>query len=246
VPFPYTVSVECEIQPAVRRYVAAPHAGIFARSLVKPGDVVRREQSLGRMEGREVRLELAALDADWQRAAKSHDVSIAGNKLAAAQIDGLEMRRIDLKRALLADRSEHLDIKSPIDGIVVSSDLGRCEGMPVTVGQVLYEVAPLAEMIAEVAIPDEEVSRVRSAMPVRIYVDSQPGMFRVGQLQNINPRSTVRERDNVFIGEVTLDNREATLRPGMKGLAKITMPPRSIGWVLFHKPWDYLMTWWGS
>ena len=43
-PLPYTVSVDCEIQPATRRYVAAPHAGIFARSFVKAGDVVHREQ----------------------------------------------------------------------------------------------------------------------------------------------------------------------------------------------------------
>ena len=111
---------------------------------------------------------------------------MAEGKLASAQIDSLEMQRLDLKRTLLADRTEHLDIKSPIDGIVVSSDLQRCEGVPVTIGQVLYEVAPLEQMVAEVAIPDEEVSHVRAAMPVKICLDSQPGAFR-GQLEKIHP-----------------------------------------------------------
>ena len=46
VPVPYYVSVECELQPVVRRFVAAPHAGEFQKSLVKPGDLVTRDQIL--------------------------------------------------------------------------------------------------------------------------------------------------------------------------------------------------------
>jgi biotin carboxyl carrier protein len=244
-PVPYKVSVEGEIQPATRRFLAAPHAGIFAQSLVKPGSVVRRGQVLGRMDGREARLELAGLEAESERASKSHDVSMAEGKLAAAQIDGLEMQRLALKRALLADRTEHLDIKSPIDGIVVSSDLERSEGVPVSVGQVLFEVAPLEQMLVELAIPDEELSHVRPAMEVRICLDSQPGLFRAGKLEKIHPRSVVRERDNVFIGEMPLDNGDATLRPGMKGRAKIAAAPHRLAWILLHRPWEYLVTWWG-
>ena len=68
---------------------------------------------------------------------------MAAGKTAAAQIDQLEIQRQEVKRQLLERRLANLEIKSPIDGIVVAGDLQRSEGVPVNVGQVLYEVAPL-------------------------------------------------------------------------------------------------------
>ena len=35
----------------------------------------------------------------------------------------------------------------------------------------------------------------------------------------IHPRSVTREKDNVFLGEIPLDNGDGALRPGMKGRA---------------------------
>ena len=82
-PVPYRVGCECQIQPVTRRVVAAPFAGTLEKSLVKPGDIVRRGGVLGRMDGREIRWELAGLIADQSRAAKSRDVNMADNKVAA-------------------------------------------------------------------------------------------------------------------------------------------------------------------
>ena len=52
-----------------------------------------------------------------------------------------------------------------------------------------------------------------------------------------------REKDNVFLGEIPSDNADGALRPGMKGRATIRTGSRSLAWVLFHRPWNYLMTW---
>jgi multidrug resistance efflux pump len=171
-PIRYRVPCECQLQPVARRVISAPFAGTLELSLVKPGDVVRRGDTLGRMDGREIRWDLAGLIADQRRAAKNRDVNMADNKVAVAQMDALEMQRLDVKRRLLADRAAHLDIKSPIDGVVISGDLKRAEGAPVAIGQTLYEIAPLDRMVAEVAIPDDEISRVRLAQSVTINLDA--------------------------------------------------------------------------
>ena len=245
IPMPYYVSVECELQPQVRRFVAAPFAGEFQKSLVKPGDLVNRGQTLGRMEGREIRWEFAGLGAEQQRASKSRDVNLAGGKIAAAQIDQLESQRQEVKRQLLDKRLEHLDVKSPIDGIVVSGDLERSEGVPVTVGQVLFEVAPLDPMTAELAIPDEEIARVDTGMSATVMLDAFPGCRWSGDLVRIHPRSVTREKDNVFLGEIVLGGADGTLRPGMKGHARVRTASHCLGWILFHKPWNYLASWLG-
>jgi multidrug resistance efflux pump len=168
---------------------------------------------------------------------------MAAGKTAATQIDQLEIRRLEVKRQLLQRRLVNLEIKSPVDGIVVAGDLQRSEGVPVSVGQVLYEVAPLRQMTAELAITDEEISGVSSGMPVTLRLDSHPECQWRGMLARIHPRSVTREKDNVFLGEIPLDNSDGALRPGMKGRAVVRTGSRSLGWVLFHRPWNYLMTW---
>ena len=244
IPVPYHVGVQCELQPNVRRFVAAPHAGEFQKSLVKPGCLVAQGQVLARMEGRELRWELAGLVAEQEHARKSRDVHMAAGKTAEAQIDQLEIQRQEVKRQLLERRLANLEIKSPVDGIVVAGDLQRSEGVPVNVGQVLYEVAPLDQMTAELAIGDEDISGVASGMTVALRLDSQPERQWSGAIEQIHPRSVTREKDNVFIGEIPLDNTDGALRPGMKGRATIRTGSRSLAWVLFHRPWNYLTTWW--
>jgi multidrug efflux pump subunit AcrA (membrane-fusion protein) len=244
-PLPYKVSCQCELQPTTRRFVGAPYEGIFDKSFARPGDLVKRDQVLGRMDGRVVRWELAGLAADEQRAGKSRDVNMAGGKIAASQIDRFEMERISLKRQLLRNRAEQLEIKSPLDGIVLSGDLQRSEGVAVTIGQPLYEVAPLDRMLAEVAISDGEISHIQPGQTVTIHLDAYPGQTWTGDLDKVHPRSEVRENENVFIGEVLLENGGAALRPGMKGWVKITTTRHTLAWIMFHKPCDAVLAWLG-
>ncbi len=241
-PMPHIVSVECEVRPVVRRFVAAPFAGEFEKSLVKPGDVVTRGQVLGRIEGRDVRWELAGLSADQQRVRKSRDANMAVGKTAAAQMDQLEAERLDVKRKLLESRLQHLEVRSPIDGIVISGDLERSEGVPVAMGQILFEVAPLASMVAELAIPDAKIPHVEAGMPATLRLNAFPGTAWTGSVAKIHPRSVTREKDNVFLGDVPLDNHDRTLRPGMKGRARIRTANRALGWIVFHEPWHYVVS----
>ena len=85
--WPYRIGCDCAIEPVKKRFVVAPFAGVFEKSLVRPGDVVEANQKLARMDGRELRMELAGVVADYQRAKKSRDVNVAAGKTGASQID---------------------------------------------------------------------------------------------------------------------------------------------------------------
>lgn len=242
-PWPYRPNCDCELQPVVRRHVVAPFAGVFEKSLVEPGDTVTRDQVLGRMDGREIRWELAGLEADQSRAGKSRDVNMAGNKVAAAQIDRLEMERLEQRRRLLAHRADHLEIKSPVAGVVIAGDLKRSEGVTLTVGQPLFEIAPLDRMVVELAIADDDVRHVAAGQPVSVALDAFPGQSFAGTLRAVCPRSETRDGCNVFIGEVEIDNSDGRLRPGMKGTARVTTARQPLAWILFHEPWYWLTDW---
>ena len=243
--WPYRIGCECVIEPVKKHYVVAPFDGVFEKSRVRPGDVVARDQSLATMDGRELRMELAGVVADYHRAAKSRNVNQAAGKTAAAQIDSLEMQCKDQNRQLLESRIKNLDIKSPAAGIVVSGDLERTEGAPVKAGQAMYEIAPLDRMIVEAEVRDEDVANVAVGQKVAVKLDAYPSTVWKGTIDKIHPRSEIRDSNNVFIAEVRLDQGGEALRPGMKGSATITTTSHTLLWILLHKAWYTSLKWLG-
>ena len=239
VPIPYRIHCDCSAEPDVRRFIVAPHEGLIENTFVMPGDVVTKGQLLAKMNGRSVRWELAGLAAEREKAAKESDTELLQGNAAAAQRANLELRRVQAREAILNQRFEQLEVRSPVDGIVLDGHLDRVENAPVTIGQALYEVAPLSPVTVEVAIPDDEYSNVRQGFEVTVSFDGINTDFN-GTVNRIHPRSEIRDADNVFIAEVILTNTHEQLRPGMTGYARIKGETHSLGWNLFHKPWEHL------
>jgi biotin carboxyl carrier protein len=240
-PLRQRIGCDVKLEPLVHRYVAAPFPGTLKRTLCQPGDLVKADQVLAQLDDRELRWELAGLVADHQRAAKEHDVALATHDAASAQQARLRMKRLELRIELLAHRSAHVDIKSPIDGIVVRGDLAKAIGVPVDTGQTLVEVAPLDQMGAEIAIPDEKIAFVKAQAPVSLRLDSEPRRKRHGKLDLIHPAAEIVNSENVFVGQVVLDNSDGALRPGMAGRATVYAARRPLGWLLVSKPWNLIV-----
>jgi RND family efflux transporter MFP subunit len=238
VPWPYKIGSDCRIEPVTRRMIAVPFEGRLEKALVAPGDVVSPGQVVARMDGREIRWELAGLESELNAATKKRDSALATQNAATAQLAKLDMERLQLKIRLLESREDNLEIKSPIAGIVTSGDLEKAEGAPVATGATLFEIAPLDRMIAEVAVPEAEIAHVQTGLPVRIRLDAYPSRNWTATLDRIQPRAETREHENVFVAELSLDNSDELLRPGMKGQAKITGSRHSLAWILFHKAWE--------
>lgn len=237
--FPWSARTTCPVvlEPVAQRIIAAPFEGVFDRSLVLPGERVVAGQVLGRMDGRELRNRLSACQADLSRAAKSRDVNLAAGKLGASQIDRLEMDRLEHECSVLSRRLEQLEIRSPIAGVVVVGDLRRYESATLKIGQSLFEIAPLDQLVAELAVPEEDLEQVTVGADVSVWLDAISGGNQSVCVERINPRGELRDNRQVFIAETTLKNEQANLRPGMKGSATI-IGPRSPGiWLLLRKPW---------
>ncbi|MCH7726434.1 MAG: efflux RND transporter periplasmic adaptor subunit [Planctomycetes bacterium] len=240
IPVPYNVNVDCQIEPVTRRFVAAPFEGTLEQALVKPGDIVHKGDVLARMDGREVRWKRASVVAEKNQAIKRRDSAQASHNYAEQQIAQLEIRRMDLELQLLDHRAENLEIKSPVDGIVVSGDLERAQGAPLSIGQTLFEIAPLESMIVEMSVPDDEISYIAVGQTIDVRLDAFPGQTWETVAARVQPRSEIRGEANVFIAEAELNNADGRLQPGMKGRAKLKTGKRPLGWILFHKPWEYV------
>jgi RND family efflux transporter MFP subunit len=238
--YPWSARTTCPVvlETVAQRLIAAPFEGVFDRSLVLPGQRVEKGQVLGRMDGRELRTRIAACEADITKASKSRDVNMAAGKLGPAQIDRLEMERLEHELSVFMLRLEQVEIRSPIDGIVVTGDLRKYESATVKVGQTLYEIAPLDQLVAEIAVPEEDLEQVSEGAELSLWLDAAPGSKWDGKVERVHPRGELRDSQQVFVAETTLTNDQGELRPGMKGQTTI-LGPRSPGiWLLIRKPWN--------
>ena len=237
-PWPYTISCECDLQPVMRRYVAAPFDGTLEKTLVSPGDVVEQGDLLATLDGREIRWELAGLEAEQRQAEKQRDAAMASRKVAESQIARLEMERTQLKKQILEKRAENLEIRSPVSGIVVGGDLEKVEGAPLEVGQTMFEIAPLQQMVIEIAVSEREIAHVTPGMSTSVRLDAYPSRRATATVMAIHPRTETRDGKTVFIAEALLENDSKLLRPGMKGRAVIKGKMHLLGWNLFHRAWE--------
>lgn len=243
IPLPMKIKTDCVVQPQQRRFVSVPYEGRLEEAMTKPGEVVLAGQLLAKMDGRDIQWEISTLTADLRRAQKSRDTAAAGFETAAAQMAGFEAKRLQLQIDELNERLKNLEVRSPVDGVVVSGDPQKLEGSRFSMGDTLLEVAPLSEMLVELEIADEDISHVRVGQRVRYRLSAMPLTTFDGEIQSIQPRSESRENENVFVGFVELANAKDTLRPGMRGRAKIVGDRHLLGWNLFHKAWDHLVSW---
>ncbi len=234
-PYPHTISCPCEVQPTVRRFITAPFPGILAEALVEPGQLVTKGQLLARMDSRENQLALAKLAAETAKVQVERDAFIGRRETAQAEASRYELDRLEAERSLLERRSHDLEIRSPIDGMVVSGELKRVAGVPLTIGQTLFEIAPLDRMVYELRIAGDDVSYVSTGQSVSTVLDAYPATTFTGQLARIQPRAEKTDSNYAFIGQFEFPNDHSLLKPGMRGHAKIDAGQKSLGWVWFHK-----------
>lgn len=242
-PMPYRISSRCVIEPMQRRFVVAPFQGLIESSLVQPGDVVRTGQTLARIDGREVRWELAGLEADRRQAQQQQDSSLARGDLGKSELARLEVEQLDAKLALLRRRESLLELKSPLDGVVLSGSLEKLSSAPVEMGQMLFEIAPLDRLRVEVAVPAADYRHVSVGGAVDLRFDGRLSEPVRGTLSRIRPRSEIRDAADVFVAEVELPNLDESLRPGQRGHAIVSGPRHPLAWNLFHKAFDRVRTW---
>jgi len=165
---------------------------------------------------------------------------MAAHEVAATKMADLESERLRLQRDLLVYRRDNLQIRSPIDGVIISGDWKESEGMPMTLGEVLFEIAPVGRMIVDVEVDESDIAHVRAGMTVDFHVDAFPNRQLTGSVARIHPRAQQRNQNNVFVTELQVDDRDGVLRPGMRGHATITSDKHPLGWNLFHKAFDAL------
>ena len=138
------------------------------------------------------------------------DASVANAEQMRAQVDNI--------RATIAKKT----IRAPFSG--------RLGIRQVNLGQILREGDPIVTLQAldpiyiDFTLPQQQLTRVRAGLPVRISGDALPGETLTGRITAISPQVDADTR-NIKV-QATVSNRAEKLRPGMFVDVAVGLPQR--------------------
>jgi len=237
----YRIDAPFIFQATVQQSVVAPFDTFIKDVSVEPGDSVQADETiLGRLDTSELRLTLASLKAEQlgyqkQRAASMRDGKTAGAQIAQTQSDKLaaDIRLIEFHR-------DQATLVAPISGWIVSKNLKRRLGAPVETGDVLFEIARIDALRAELFVPEESIARVLVGQTGELASVGHPDQKIRFTVRQINPIAEVVNQINVFKVRAKLHDQADWMRPGMEGVAKISAGKKPYVWIWFHRLADWL------
>ena len=113
-------------------------------------------------------------------------------------------------------------VPSPLGGVILSKNYEEGEFVPA--GAVLATVADLSDCWVKIYLPSTVLGRVKLGSSAEVRVDSFPDRAFQGRVRKISDKAeftprqslTTEERANlVFAVEVSVDNPDGVLKPGM-------------------------------
>jgi membrane fusion protein, copper/silver efflux system len=114
-------------------------------------------------------------------------------------------------------------ITTPVGGAIQTLDVRQ--GMTVSMGQTLAQIAGLGTVWMTAGVPEAQASLVRAGAPARIELAAFPGEAFSGRVGAVLPSAQADSR--TLQARIELPNRGGRLRPGMYGTVHLDGPSRS-------------------
>ena len=228
----YRVESPFVFESTVHQVVVSPIDTFIKSVSVVPGDKVEAGKTiLGVLETSEIRLKLAALKAEQISYQKEMAISIRDRNTVESQIAQAQDDKITSEIRLLEQQIGQATLVAPITGRIISEDLKKEIGAPVEKGKILFEIASIESLRAELYVPEEFIVDVTEQQEGELASVGHPDQ-RIGFIvERINPIADVVNDRNIFKVRVRLFKQYEWMRPGMEGVAKISAGKKSYIWI---------------
>lgn len=239
VPIPYHVGAPARLEASIQRVVAAPIDGFLEQVNVRPGDAVRSGQILAELSMRELEVERAKRQSELAQHENVYRAALARADRTQLVINQAKAAEAEAQLGLLDHQIQRARIRAPFDGVVIKGDLGPALGSPVQRGEVLLTLAPDDRFRLIIEVDERDIAQLQSGQRGRLALAALPGEVREFTVARILPVAMAGEGRNFFEVEATLPPG-STLRPGLRGVAKVAVGSRSAAWIATHRVVDWL------
>lgn len=245
----YRVTADATLEGAVQRSIAVPLSGFVADASARAGDVVSEGDILFSLDSRDLRLEQLKWLGQRAQYKREHSEALAARERARVSILNAQIEQADAQIALVEEQLQRTRVRAPFDSFVVSGDLSQSLGAPVERGEIVFEVAPLADYRVLLLVDERDVNALAVDQVGVLALTGLPGQAPEIRVSRITPVAVTREGRNLFEVEASLlQTPPQALRPGMQGVGKIVVGDRKLIWIWTHKITEWLRmfiwSWW--
>lgn len=227
----FRVAARAAIEGSVQRAAVAPFEGFVATAPVRAGDVVEEGQVLATLDDREMRLEAARWRAERDQQVLRYQEALGRQDRAQARMLAAQVQQTEAQLALVEGKLARAQIRAPFRGVVVSGDLSQQLGAPVETGKVLFEIAPLDGYRVVLRVEERDLRYVAEGQGGRLVLTGLTGESFPVSVTKVTPVANAQDGRNVFRVEARVEDPAARLRPGMEGVAKLSVEDRSLVWI---------------
>jgi multidrug resistance efflux pump len=237
----YEVTANATLEGFTQQAIVAPYNGFISEAHSRAGDIVLLNQLLGRMDDRDLLLELQRISNEQEDLTRQYRQALASLNQSESRIFKARVDEAGARWALLKRRLDQVELRAPINGIIITGDLSRSLGAPVEKGDLLFEIAPLESYRIVLFVEENDIDEISVGLPGEVILTSHPTRQIPFVVNNI--ASVLQSEQGlgvVFKTEGALKGEYDFLRPGMEGIARVAIGRRSLGWILFHDAYDWI------
>ncbi|MGI9334740.1 MAG: efflux RND transporter periplasmic adaptor subunit, partial [Gammaproteobacteria bacterium] len=226
--------------------VSAPLNGVIKDVLVDPNTQVEASAIVFHYDDTTLRNQLALAERSLIVSIAEHrrvSQSAFRDARAKAQLAALEAQ-VDLataERDFAAENLSRVEVPAGRAGLVLMSDKRDLIGQPVEIGQRIMQIADTGEIELRVDLPIEDAIVSQPGAEVRVFLDVDPlnpvqaRVIRTSYHAVVRPDGLLAyQLRAAFDGTGHIGNR--SLRPGLRGTAKVYGEPVKLGFYLLRRP----------
>jgi HlyD family secretion protein len=239
-----------QIEPIRIVEVKSKVSGELTRITVETGDEARQGDLLATVDPRDVRNNLAQMQADLElaraRVATTQGQRRRAEELAKAGLlstQDLENTRLEETNAhaqlvkartnleLAQEKMGDVTIRAPISGTVIEKTVEQGQIIAsasgnVSGGTTLLKMADLATVQARALVDEVDIGRIQPGQEATVTVEAYPGRTFRGSVTKIEPQAVVEQNVTMFPVLVNLPNPQRLLKPGMNAEVSIEIANR--------------------
>lgn len=249
IPFPYRVGSPMEIRARVKRVVAAPFDGVIGSVApgIRAGVRVREGDLLAEMNTDELEYRVREAGARLTLARKEADNALAQGSISEAQQAEARAAAARAEMELAAFQIARARLVAPISGHLLSGDLEDKVGAAVKLGDQLFVVAPLDDMVVIAHVDDRDVGLLAPGGTGHVATKADPATTYPVTIERIVPLASPQEGVNSFEVWARFDRPPKRLDlDGLQGRARLDAGRHSLLFIGTRRvrDWLRLRLWW--
>jgi len=251
----YRIETPFSFQATRKQIVPSPYDGQVESVSARLGEPVKAGDVLASLKTLPLQRKLDQSRAELFEHRKHADAARSDKKWAEAQMAAARARQLQEQISLLDEQIAEATVTARIDGTVIRGDLERFVGSSVEKGQVLFEIASLDSLRAEVLVPEDQVADLLAAMragKVRatLAAESYPDRPIDAVIERVLPLAEKIDGEVVFRVRARLAAKPQGeldsldwMRPGMEGTAHVSLGRRKLAWIWSRRLINRLRLW---